>query len=152
MPIFSELDRGVPCNDRVYRRHAAQRIDEAVRHRPEWVGGRIAALLWIMADAGAISRTYSRERAFVASYAITSQDPDVVNQGFTLFHKETYLRRRHVASLRDRIASRELPAADLNRIRAALPDEIAFLNRRNSDKGRRHPSFSISSRSAPTMQ
>jgi hypothetical protein len=102
---------------------------EAVRHRPESVGSRVAAHLGIVADAAAIARIYSRERAFAASHAMTIRDPDVVNLGFTFFHRETYLHRRHVSSLRDRVASRELPVADLNRIRAALSDEIAFLNR-----------------------
>jgi len=101
---------------------------EAVRHRPEWVGNRVGAHLGTGADAGAIVRKYSRDRVFLASHSMMESDPDVVNMGFTFYHKETYLHRRHVASLRDRVASAELPVADLNRIRTELSDEIAFLN------------------------
>ena len=53
----------------------------------------------------------------------------VINMGSSIYHKVTYFHRRHVPSLRDRVASHELPVGELNQVKTRLADEIAYVER-----------------------
>jgi hypothetical protein len=104
---------------------------EVLRYRPEWIANKIRTHLGIAtaADVAAITRKYSRERVFAACHLMRESDPGVINMGTSLYHRDTFLHRRHVPSLRDRVAKRELPVDHLCRVRSELADEIAYVQR-----------------------
>jgi hypothetical protein len=80
-------------------------------------------------DATALAQKYSRNRVFAASHVIYESSQHVVNIGSSIYHKVTYFHRRHVPSLRDRVASDDLPIDELNQVRTQLADEIAYVER-----------------------
>jgi len=102
---------------------------EALRGDPASVANRVGAYLGFAGDATALAQKYSRERVFAASQQLSESSDDVINMGSSIYHKVTYFHRRHVPSLRDRIASNDLSVEDLNRVKAELAHEIAYVQR-----------------------
>jgi hypothetical protein len=102
---------------------------EALRCDPVSVANRVSKNLGCADDATALAQKYSRERVFAASHMMDESSQHVVNMGSSVYHKVTYFHRRHVPSLRDRVASHDLPVDELNQVKTQLADEIAFMER-----------------------
>ena len=111
---------------------------EVLRHDPVSVANHVSKYLGFANDATALAQKYSRERVFAASHSLDESSQQVVNMESSIYHKVTYFHRRHVPSLRDRVAARDLPLEEHSQVRAQLADEIAYLERcRVEDAGLR---------------
>jgi hypothetical protein len=102
---------------------------EVLRRDPIWVANRVSKYLGCADDAAALAQKYSRERVFAASHIMDESDQHVVNMGSSIYHKVTYFHRRHVPSLRDRVASHDLSVDELNHVKTQLAEEIAYVER-----------------------
>jgi hypothetical protein len=114
------------CHIRVFALNIPYKV---LRRDPISVANQVSEYLGCADDATALAQKYSRERVFAASRMMDESSHHVVNMGSSIFHKVTYFHRRHVPSLRDRLASHDLPVEELNQVKTQLADEIAYVDR-----------------------